>query len=288
MKLFIYLLLATIYNNTIAQTSVYSGSADEQTVSFTFYHFSGDYTSALSIGGLSKPPLKFIGKLNERRLTLIGSEKSLGDTIVFSDFDPSDTTIIGEWKSNDLDKRITINLRKEISFKYYDDQAFENLELLQPESTEEHYFKLIVSQELKNTARVTGLKVYNKVNGALEQEIPLNSDYSVINRLNFGDFNFDGVIDVSIFEASYTGTNSSHIYILRDPKNNEYFVSNYEGVSLEFDYKNKIIYERNSCCMGNEYSIAKYKVENNEMVLISEECFKYNPEKEGFTPLKCR
>jgi hypothetical protein len=287
MKLFLYVLLATISKSIIAQTTIYSGSADEQIISFTVYAFSDDYTVALSIEGASGFPLQFTGKLCGKTLALAGQEKNIGDTIIFHDFHPNDTVAIGEWESKSLDNKITINLRREISFEYYDNQAFESLELLQPESTEEHYFKLMVSQELKKTARVKGLKIYNKANGTLEQEISLNCDYSVINRLNFGDFNFDGVTDISIFEASYTGANSSHIYVLRDPKNNQYFVSNYDGVSLEFDYKNKVIYERNSCCMGNQYSTAKYKVENNEMVLISEECYKYDPVKEDFVLVKC-
>tara|TARA_R110001592_G_scaffold7224_1_gene40774 strand:+ start:566 stop:1432 length:867 start_codon:yes stop_codon:yes gene_type:complete len=287
MKLFLYVLLVAISNCIIAQTTVYSGSADEQIISFTVYAFSDDYTAALSIEGASESPLKFVGKLTGETLVLVRQEKNIDDTIIFHDFDPNDSDAVGEWKSKGLDKKITINLKREISFEYYDSQVFESLELLQPESTNEHYFKFVVSQELKKTTRVKGLKIYNKANGTLEQEISLNCDYSVINRLNFGDFNFDGVTDISIFEASYTGLNSSHIYILRDPKNNEYFVSNYEGVSLEFDYKNELIYERNSCCMGNEYSTAKYRVENNEMVLISEECFKYDTEKEDFIQVKC-
>uniref|UniRef100_UPI00404817C1 FG-GAP repeat protein n=1 Tax=Roseivirga sp. TaxID=1964215 RepID=UPI00404817C1 len=259
----IYLMLFSVA--LLSQTRVYSGSINNKPITLTTYCFSDNYTSALYIQGMYESPIKFEGHLSKKSLILIEQEHSISDTLNF----------------------INLALNKTSDFEYYDNNEFKNLELLQLESTEDHYFKLLVSKESGESPRVIGVKILEKRTDRLIQELSLNCEYSVLNNLSLGDFNFDGIQDFAVFEASYTGDNASNVYILRKPKSENYFISNYHGTSLDFDYKNKIIYERNSCCMGNQYSTAKYRVENDEMVLISKECYKYDPIKKDFVLVDC-
>lgn len=281
----IYLMLFSVA--LFSQTRVYSGSINNKPITLTTYCFSDNYSSALYIQGMLESPIKFEGHLSKKSLMLIEQEHLIKDTLKFINYDPNDSLIIVKWSSKLEKKELTLALNKTSDFEYYDDNEFKNLELLQLESTEDHYFKLLVSKKSGESPRVKGIKILEKRTDRLIQELSLNCDYSVLNNLNLGDFNFDGIQDFAVFEASYTGDNASNIYILRNPESDNYFISNYHGTSLDFDYQNKIISERNSCCMGNQYSTAKYRVENNEMVLISKECYKYDPIKKDFVLVDC-
>lgn len=153
-------------------------------------------------------------------------------------------------------------------------------EVLQDETTDDHYFKLLVDKrDGEYYERVYRVDIYDKNTNALTQQIDVDCRYWGAGSLMVFDYNFDGVDDFSIFEDSYAGPNTSRLYILRNPETNSYFVSDISGVSLEFDSSTKTIFERNQCCAGSIVTTATYKIENNEMVLIEEHCFRWDEEK---------
>lgn len=102
-----------------------------------------------------------------------------------------------------------------------------------------------------------------------------------------GDYNFDGLVDFSVFESSYAGPNTSSIYILRVTNSDQYMVSGFAGTSLEFDSESKQIFERNQCCAGRSIMTATYKVVDNEMILVESECLEYDDVKEDYIKKKC-
>tara|TARA_R110001606_G_C15254406_1_gene637761 strand:+ start:688 stop:951 length:264 start_codon:yes stop_codon:yes gene_type:complete len=80
--------------------------------------------------------------------------------------------------------------------------------------------------------------------------------------------------------------NTSSIYILKKP-NEDFFISDIKGVSLEFDKKLKLIYEHNQSRAGNSHSNSTYKLVNNKMILVKENCMEFDEEKDDFIDVKC-
>ena len=132
-----------------------------------------------------------------------------------------------------------------------------------------------------------GIIIYQKKTDRLIQTIELDCQLFGIDNVSVGDYNFDGIEDFSVFEASYAGPNTSSIYILRKPNSDQYLKSNFSGASLEFDNDSKLIYEHNQCCAGRSHMNAIYKVVNNEMVLVEKKCLEYDDEKEDFIETEC-
>lgn len=124
--------------------------------------------------------------------------------------------------------------------------------------------------------RVYGVHIYDLKTDSLLQEIELDCQFWGVSSLEVFDYNFDGIDDFSVFEASCAGPNTTRVYILRDPDSNCYFVSNISGSSLEFDDATKTVSEWNQCCAGSSVWTAVYRIENNEMVMIEEHCYKRN------------
>ncbi|RRJ90301.1 hypothetical protein EG240_09345 [Paenimyroides tangerinum] len=92
------------------------------------------------------------------------------------------------------------------------------------------------------------------------------------------DFNFDDELDFSIFEGSYSGTNTTSLYFLYNKKTNTYFESGIYGINLEFDSENKRIIEYNQCCAGGKQTEITYKLRNNKMILVKKKCFVWDEE----------
>lgn len=150
-------------------------------------------------------------------------------------------------------------------------------EILQTESTAEHYFKIVIDKKEDDYyPRIYGVRIFDINTNDLLQELELDCQFWNKSSVEVFDYNFDGIDDFSVFEASYAGPNTSRVHILSDPKSASYFISNITGVSLQFDSASKTISEYNQCCAGSSVWTAVYKLENNEMVMIEEHCYKRN------------
>lgn len=207
---------------------------------------------------------------------------------MFDEFQEGKQEIKGKWINSDSSKTYEIVLNKDFDIGYGDNLEWQNRELLQYESTKEHYFKTIITKEKGDFyARISGVNIYQKKTDRLIQTIELDCQLFGIDNVSVGDYNFDGIEDFSVFEASYAGPNTSSIYILRNPNSDQYLKSNFSGTSLEFDNDSKLIYEHNQCCAGRSHMNATYKVVNNEMVLVDKKCLEYDDEKEDFIETNC-
>src|SRR5690606_33566060 len=159
--------------------------------------------------------------------------------------------INGRWFKETISKSMKIRLNKLHEFNSYDQTVFNNLEILQPESTNEHYFKLLISKDLDEAIEVKGVRIYEKNTDRLIQDLELDCQFWGLDNISVFDYNFDGMEDFSVFERSYAGPNTSRLYILRDPNSEKYLISEISGTSLEFDIEKKLIYEHNQCCAGS-------------------------------------
>lgn len=236
-------------------------------------------------------PIYLKAKLENETLTFI-EENSDGKetaTITFKNIRVNEPLKSGIWKDSNTGKEFEVKLTKEFDINEGKDISWENKEILQASSSKNHYFKIVASKKNDDYyARGNGLKIYTKKTDVLFQEFEAFTQLLGCNSITIDDYNFDGIDDFSVFEASYAGPNTSKIYYLFDPKTKKYFESDIAGVSLEFDKKTKTITEHNQCCAGAQQTVSKYKLKENKMVLIEEHCYKWDEKKQELTERKIK
>jgi hypothetical protein len=283
------LILSLIITNSQAQTS-YKGRIDKYPIQLVSHIYSdGDARAIYSYDKFDTPIIINGTKSNDKLILYEKDAKGVIQAkLIFREFNNTSNNVIGEWINADSTRRLKITLTKQFEIDNYDETVWADRELLQPASTEKHYFSLLISKdEPGNDARVTGVKIIEKKTDRVIQTIALDCQLWGLENVSVGDFNFDGIDDFSVFEASYAGPNTSSIYILRHPNSERYFVSDFAGTSLEFDSISKVIFERNQCCAGRSIMTAQYKVVDNKMLLIQKECLEYDEEKEEHVKVEC-
>lgn len=279
-----------MFSITGKSQSSYSGYLGTFPITFVMYHYGDGESRAYYAYDKFDTPITINGTLKNNELRLIEKDDNGNNfaTIVFDEFQEGKQEINGKWINSDSSKTYKIVLNKDFDIGYGDNLEWQNKELLQSESTKEHYFKTIITKEKGDfDARILGVKIYQKQTDRLIQTIELDCQLFGIDNVSVGDYNFDSIQDFSVFEASYAGPNTSSIYILRNPNSDQYLKSNFSGTSLEFDNNSKLIYEHNQCCGGRSHMNATYKVVNNEMVLVEKKCLEYDDEKEDFIETEC-
>jgi hypothetical protein len=275
--------------NGFAQMS-YQGYIGKYPIQLATYIYSDGDARAVYAYDKHDTPIIINGRHSKDRLELFEKNEKgqVQARLVFSNFNSASKNVFGEWINVDSTRRLKITLTKQFEVAFQDKSVWRNRELIQSHSTDKHYFKLLVSKQAADLdAKVTGVKVIEKETDRLIQKIDLNCELRGLDNISLGDFNFDGLTDFAVFEGSYAGPNTSSIYILRVPDSEKYMVSSFSGISLEFDPESKRIFERNQCCAGRSIMTATYKVVDNKMVLIEQECLEYDDEKEDYIKKKC-
>lgn len=275
------LIIITIPIQSFSQTRIYRGHIDKYPIHLLTDTYE-DRVSAIYFYDKYDTPIIIDGTQKGDSLILIEEHEKGESKLEFIGFEPDRNEIAGKWISEDGQTIFDIKLTKLVEFNSYDDTAFEGLEFMQAESTDDYYFNLIISKEAKRDIYVTGIRIYEKKTDRLIQELEMECLFREFHNVSIGDYNFDGINDFSVFESYYAGPNTSCIYVLKDPKSEKYFISGISGTSLSFDHEAKLIYEHNQCCAGRMHTNATYKLVDNEMVLIEETCWEYDEEKDDF------
>ena len=260
--------------HTFGQTT-YTGYIDKYPIELLADIYSDGSTNAIYCYSKFDEPILIKGALKNKKLTLFEKDKNNKNTasLQFENYDSQKNELVGIWTDLNTKKQLKITLNKSLDK--------DPKEIMQAVSLENNYFKLIISN-----GNVIGVKILEKKTDQLLQEIDLECQLWGLNNMAIGDYNFDGIMDFSVFESSYAGPNTSRLYFLYDTKNKHYFESGFSGVSLEFDSKTKRIFERNQCCAGTSVTTAEYKVVNNKMVLIKEHCYKWDEKKQDLVERK--
>ena len=278
LNLFVILLLVSV---TAKGQSSYSGYLGKFPITLVMYHYSDGVSLAYYAYDSYDNPITINGNFNKGKLALFEKDNNGNHfaTLIFENYEKGKRKITGKWIKSDNSKTYDIVLKKEFDVGYGDSLEWANRELLELESTNDHYFKTVITKEKDDFyARISGIKIYQKQTDKLIQTIELDCQLLGINNVSVGDYNFDGVVDFSVFEAHYAGPNTSSLYFLYNPKTKKYFDSKFSGVSLEFDSKTKTIFERSQCCAGSVVTTATYKLQNNEMIMIEAHCYKWDEE----------
>ena len=221
-------------------------------------------------------PINLSGNLKTGKLNLFEKDSKEKNTasLKFEDFSMNKDNLEGIWTDLKTEKSLNIKLTKSTDSDFG---------IMQPISFPNKYFRLIIS----GSSSVVGIKIFEKKTDKLLQKFNVDCQFWGLNNINVDDFNFDGIDDFSVFESSYAGPNTSHLYFLYNPKTKKYFESSFSGTSLEFDAVKKQINETNQCCAGSSIMQATYKVVKNNMVLIKTNCLKYDEKKQEHVKVKC-
>ena len=290
MKLIFSTILVIFTLTIFAHTRQYNGQLDKYPISLSTYSYSGGNVIGIYQYNKYDTPIIINGKLEGSTLTLIEKNNKGQNTakIIFNNYDPKNETLNGKWVATKGDKQFKITLTKTSDFESYDNSSFQQLELLQSASTKNHYFKLLLSKTAGSDIRVNGVNIYQKKTDNLIQYLKLDCQYIGFSNINIGDFNFDGLVDFSVFESSYAGSNTSSLYILRNVNSKTYFISEFFGVSLEFDKSTKTILSHNQCCGGRSHINTSYKIIDNKMVLTDQHCLEYDQTLDKLVDVKCK
>lgn len=277
--------------NFYGQTN-YLGFIDKYPIEFVIDSYSDGKVKALYAYLNYDEPIIINGELKQNRLTLYETDKRGKNRalLTFNNYNANNNILEGIWTDLDSNshREFKITLTKTFDIAYGDSIEWVNREIIQPVSLKGKYFKLVISKFKGDfAAKVTGVKILEKGTDKLIQQIDLDCQLWGLANLSIGDYNFDGIVDFSVFEQSYAGPNTSSKYFLSNPKTGKFFDSGFVGSSLEFDPMAKRIYEHNQCCAGRSHMNAEYKVVNNKMVVVKMTCTEYDEETDDYKTVKC-
>jgi hypothetical protein len=272
MKKTVYILAFLLASFKLFSQVSYSGFIDKYPIELVTDIYLDKEVRAIYTYSDFDEPIILDGEIQNGKLTLFEKDKAKKKfaSLVFENFDAENNAMAGIWTNLKTKKQLKISLSKHLN------NGDSIKEIIQPVTLGNKYFKLIISGD---GDAVTGVKILEKKTDKLLQKIDLDCQLRGLNNITVGDYNFDGIKDFSVFESSYAGPNTSSLYFLFDAKTNKFFESGFSGVSLEFNNKTKRITERNQCCAGASVTTAEYKVVKNKMVLIKEQCYKWDEKK---------
>ena len=285
------IILFALYSPTILGQTNYKGFIGKYPIELvTNIYSDGDARAVYAYQNFDEP-IVIDGKLSGDTLTLFEKDKNktVTATLSFPGFNKKNKTLNGTWTSLQTNKQLSIEIEKEFEIEDGDSIEWQGKEIIQKYSLKNYYFKLVISKAKGDFyPRVTGVKILQKKTDSLIQHVQTDCRLWGLDNIQVGDYNFDGILDFSVFEESYAGPNTSSVYFLYDPTTKKYFDSGFEGVSLEFDQKTKRIFEHNQCCAGRQHTTAKYRVVNNKMVLIEQHCYIWDEKRQDLVERKMK
>jgi len=285
---FAMLILASLSFSAAAHTQ-YRGQLGTQPITLAG-DLSGTRAAGIYVYDRYDTPIELHGERVDGVLELRekDSQGRESATLRFADFDPTDSELSGVWTSQDGSQRLPIRLKRQFEIVDGKGVSAPDYRLLQAASTNDHYFRSIAAKQIDDYySRVVGIEVIEKGTDRLLQTIELDVEYRSTANVLTGDFNFDNVPDIEVFEASYFGPNTTSLYFLRTPGEARYERAEFSGVSLSFDSSAKRVYEHNQCCAGTRHESATYKVIGNRLELIERVCHRMDENEEDFVEVPC-
>ena len=205
------------------------------------YHFE-NYTTIDTVSGKDTLIIKnfdfSFNKLNSESNELFGYSQIFGDFKLEKKFEYNI-----EWENGD-------DRNWKDSKQLFDNTEFNNIEFLQMNSTQDFYFKVILSKKKKEDIKITGINVYSKKSGELLQTIKNSKGYIfyTFQAIRIGDFDFDGnENDFSLNNSESYAVNVPQIYYIYDDSQNKYIEANLERYSIQFDPEKKTAISTKTC-----------------------------------------
>ena len=117
------------------------------------------------------------------------------------------------------------------------------------------------------------VQVLDKTTRLLVQEMELEYGGRG-DSFDIDDYNFDGYEDFSLYGGCGTLDNFYSFYFLFDPETKTFFESDFSGTNMFFCSSTKTITSSNRCCGGSAKKEDMYKLIDNRMVLIEQQCLR--------------
>lgn len=177
------------------------------------------------------------------------------DSDTFNDLKKNYQQLTGDTRSGNK-----IDLHKIFEYDIHnknrlDEAEFNNIDFLQENSTKDFYFKLVISKKKKEEAKIVGIKVFNKKDGHLIQNITgvkagIFESFTHITTGN-DDYNFDDDNnDFSIGSLLFNGRGGARViaeYYSYDKKQKKYVKLNLKGNDIRLDSKTKTATDYKLC-----------------------------------------
>ncbi|OVE61858.1 XAC2610-related protein [Chryseobacterium mucoviscidosis] len=290
-KIFSILFFFLIF--TINAQTVYTGFIGNYPVEMVIYPYGKLADATYSYTNFDEPISLDNGKINNGHLIFQEKENSKKDittaVLTINNFSKSKDNLEGTWKNTKSNTELKVSLTKQYAFDVGENIEWSGRELLQPVSLGNNYFKIVLTKKKDEYyPKVSAVKIIEKKTDKVLQILNVECQPWGLNSIAVNDYNFDGIMDFSVFESSYAGPNTSSIYFLYDKKSRQYFESGFSGISLEFDQAKKRIYERNQCCAGTVVTTAEYKVVDNNMIILGQHCYRWSEKKHGLVERKLK
>ena len=245
----------------------YTGQLGKTAITLLLSDYNRSNASGFYVYNKYHTAIPLLGTVKSGTLELVEKNKAnkkVG-TLIFEDFDVQHKTLKGQWINAKTGKSYPVSLKKDFKIDYSGKNDWISKEVLQATSTKTHYFKTTVAKE----NRLSQVKVFNKRTNKLLQSIDIDCDLRMNGNVSVGDFNFDGFDDFSVFKEGYSGPNTSSLYFLYNPANQQYSKAEFgDELSLNFDAKTKTVTSTNSCCAGTSIYESIFKLVDNKLVLI--------------------
>ncbi|WP_141673698.1 hypothetical protein [Gilliamella sp. HK2] len=254
-------------NFVFANYSIYEGTIDKYKVEFYFDAFYKDDINIIYIDNKTYEPkqLNSTNKYqNDKSIIFNIPETNFStssiDTIVIKNIDfDEDSTIIfnktlecesklyGTFKLNkkfDYDFKTHVNA-VDHNLKLENNVEFNNVEIIQRESTKDYYFKTIISKKKGEFLQVVGINIYRKKDGSLFQTINNLKDFGFLSFTSINtdrDANFDGKDNDFYISKTTESLNERNIidaYYSYDKKQDKFVYLNLTGRFIAFDSEKK-------------------------------------------------
>lgn len=184
---------------------------------------------------------------------------------IFETYNEKVDKIQGKWKNGN--KVLVVNLEKELdTFGLKEDIM---IEIPMFYSTKNEYFWIKVRMgDLYPTSEE--ILIYDKQTGKLLQTIDMRfgewCTFIGVTSIEIDDYNFDGILDFSLFGSSFSGPNTISNYFLKN--NNEYELAPlYYKTSLSFDKEKKKVYSENVSGGGRYMSRVTFTVKGSKELI---------------------
>lgn len=286
----IAILFITFSINLLAQTN-YKGSIGKYPIELVARIYSDGDARAIYTYQKYNDPIVINGRKKSDTLILFEKDKKgkVTATLTFLNFHGNKETITGTWENQQTKQALPINLHKEFEITDGANIEWPNREIIQDVSLNDYYFKLVISKTKESYyPTVSGVKILQKKTDSLIQFIETDCELMGLDNTEIDDYNFDGFADFSIFESHYAGPNTSRVYFLYNPRTKTFSDAGFKGVSLDFDQKEKRVFEHNQCCGGRMHTTAKYKIVDNKMMLVEQHCYIWSEKKQDLVERKMK
>lgn len=237
-------------------TMIYKGDIEGSKITLFM-----DYDKGVYVYDKYKIPIPLDITKDKKDLIL----KSENEIFTFQNYDEEADKIQGKWKNRN--KVLVVNLEKELDTIKLERDTMVEIPMFYSTRDEYFWIKIRTGGWYATSEEIL---VYNKNNGKLLQTIDMRfgewRTFIGVTSLAVDDYNFDEILDFSLFGSYFVGANTISNYFLKN--NNEYKLApSYYETSLYFDKEEKKVYSENSTRAGYSRSVITFVVKENEYLI---------------------